>query len=155
MEIRILAFINIIAFGFIVSQAMFYMLAMSRVSKQLTIGSYVEVRQLLDANLQITLRFIYYFTLITTTLLTLFTSMWVSGILFITSAVALVALLLDVVLAVAGDIPLNKIINRWTPQNYPDDWQQVRQKWFRIYHVRQAFAIIGFISLLTGIFYGI
>jgi uncharacterized membrane protein len=77
------------------------------------------------------------------------------GLLFITSVISLVALLADVVLALKGNIPLNKYINSWSSWDYPDNWQQYRAQWFNLYHIRQALNITGFVSLLAGLIFGI
>jgi hypothetical protein len=49
---------------------------------------------------------------------------------------------------------LNKVINGWTSQHYPEDWQRVRNRWFFLYRIRQAVNITGFISLLAGWVFG-
>jgi uncharacterized membrane protein len=77
-----------------------------------------------------------------------------TGLLFITSIIALAALLADALLAVKGNIPLNNYIDSWTTASYPENWQQYRSKWFSLYHIRQALNITGFIALLAGLIFG-
>jgi uncharacterized membrane protein len=110
---------------------------------------------LLTENLQTPLQLVYYTTLGASILLTAFCVVNTSGWLLICSVIALVALLEDVLLAVKGNIPLNKFINSWTPINYPSNWKQYRSKWFTLYHVRQILNITGFVSLLAGLVFGI
>ena len=74
---------------------------------------------------------------------------------FTCSVIALVALVIDIAIAMKGNIPLNKTINSWTPAQYPNNWEQVRANWFSLYHVRQAINIVGFISLLAGLVFGL
>ena len=113
MYIKILLLLNLIGFAFVVSQPFFYLLALSNAQKNLEAPSYIELRQQLDKNLQVTLRLVYYVTVISALLLTLFTFTATLSLLFLASFVALCALLTDIVLAFTGDIPLNNIINTW------------------------------------------
>ena len=117
--------------------------------------AYIETRKLIDAELRGSLSLVYYLALATSLLLTAFSVVNPNGVLFISSFIALVALVIDIAVALKGNIPINKVINNWTTDKYPADWQQVRNKWFSLYHVRQAVNIIGFISLLAGLVFGL
>jgi uncharacterized membrane protein len=155
MGIKVTLFITLLMYAFVISQSFFYILAMSSTLKKMQAGTYIETRNLLTQNLQTPLQLVYYTTLGASSLLTSFCVVNPGGWLFITSVIALVALLADVLLAVKGNIPLNKFINSWTANNYPENWKQYRSKWFNLYHVRQALNITGFVSLLAGLIFGI
>ena len=155
MAIKITLFITLLMYAVVISQSFFYILAMSVTLKKMRAQTYIETRNLLTTNLQAPLQIVYYTTLSASVLLTAFCVVNPGGLLFITSFVALVALLADVVLALKGNIPLNKFINSWTSWDYPDNWQQYRAQWFNLYHIRQALNITGFISLLAGLIFGI
>jgi hypothetical protein len=150
MYAKILILLNLIGFAFVASQPLFYLLALANAQKSLRAPSYIELRQLLDKNLQISLRLAYYITIITTVLLTIMAFSSSLSLLFITSAIALAALMIDVYLSLKGDVPINKIINQWNTDNYPRHWQLLRRKWFYFFHIRQIAGIIGFGSLLVG-----
>jgi hypothetical protein len=147
---KIIILLNLVSFAFVVSQPLFYILAMSEAQKTLRPASYIELRNLLDKKLQINLRFVYYATIFSNMLLVLMS--WYSGsnLLLITSLIAMVSLIADMVLMFKGDIPVNKAIQNSTPENYPSDWKNYRSKGFFYYHRRQLVDIIGFFSLLTG-----
>jgi len=155
MAIKITLFITLLMYAVVISQSFFYILAMSMTLKKMRAQTYIETRNLLTTNLQAPLQIVYYTTLSASVLLTAFCVVNPGGLLFITSLIALVALLADVVLALKGNIPLNKFINSWTSWDYPDNWQQYRAQWFNLYHIRQALNITGFISLLAGLIFGI
>jgi uncharacterized membrane protein len=154
MEIKITLFITLLMYAFVISQSFFYILAMSTTLKKMQAGTYIETGNLLTQNLQAPLQLVYYATLGASLLLTAFCVVNPGGWLFITSVIALVALLADVLLAIKGNVPLNKFINSWTSNNYPENWKQYRSKWFNLYHVRQALNITGFVSLLAGLIFG-
>jgi hypothetical protein len=117
-------------------------------------ATYIESRQLLDRNLQSNLKIVYYLTLASSVLLVAFCVVNPSGLLFICAMIALVSLVADIALTLKGNVPLNKVINTWTTSSYPSNWQEYRSKWLSIYSLRQAVNIIGFVSLLTGLIFG-
>jgi len=155
MAIKITLFITLLMYAAVISQSFFYILAMSVTLKKMRAQTYIETRNLLTATLQAPLQIVYYITLSASVLLTAFCVVNPGGLLFITSLISLVALLADVVLALKGNIPLNKYINSWSSWDYPDNWQQYRAQWFNLYHIRQALNITGFVSLLAGLIFGI
>ena len=154
MEIKITLFITMLMYSFVISQSFFYILAMSGTMKKMQAESYIETRNLLTEKLHTPLQIVYYTTLAASVLLTAFCVVNPSGLLFICSVIALIALVADVLLAVKGNVPLNNFINSWTAINYPENWEQYRSKWFTLYHVRQALNITGFVSLLAGLIFG-
>jgi hypothetical protein len=155
MLIKITLFITLLMYAFIVAQSFFYILALSNASKKMQATSYIETRKLIDAELQSRLSLVYYAALAASILLTAFSIVNPNGILFISSVIALIALVIDIAIALKGNIPINKTINSWSTSQYPANWQQVRSKWFSIYHIRQAVNIAGFISLLAGLVFGL
>jgi len=154
MEIKITLFITLLFYALVISQSFFYILAMSGAMKNMQVATYIESRKLLDSRLRSTMNTVYYLALIATIALIAFCTINPGGMLFICSIIALVGLSADIALALKGNIPLNNVINTWTPSSYPENWKEYRARWFTIYNVRQAANIIGFISLLAGLVFG-
>jgi hypothetical protein len=154
MEVKITLFTTLILYAVVISQSFFYLLAMSNVTKSMQPATYIESRQLLDKNLQPNLRIVYYLTLASSFLLVSFCVTNPSGLLFICAMIALISLIADIALTLKGNVPLNKVINTWTIYNYPSNWKEYRSKWLSIYSLRQAANIIGFVSLLSGLIFG-
>jgi len=154
MEIKITLFITLLLYAFVISQSLFYILAMSNVLKNMQPATYIESRKLLDKNLRASLPAVYYSALIASIALTAFCVINPSGVLFICSVIALVALLADLVLTIKGNLPINETINSWSASDYPANWKEYRSKWFMIYNIRQSANIIGFVSLLAGVIFG-
>ncbi len=155
MEIKITLFITLMLYAVVISQSFFYILAMSNVTKSMQPATYIESRKLLDQHLRGSLTTVYYLALAASVLLVSFCVINPSGFLFICSLVALVSLLIDVAFTLKGNVPLNKIINTWTASDYPANWQEYRSKWLSIYSIRQVVNIIGFVSLLAGLIFGL
>ncbi|MFT3911896.1 MAG: hypothetical protein QM737_20900 [Ferruginibacter sp.] len=154
MEINIILFINLLLYAVLVSQSFAYIIALSNMQKNLSAITYIEVRQLLDRNFRKKYTWVVYMVLLSSTVLSVLCSVQPDCILFITSIIALGALIIDVLLAVKGNMPINAAINNWTSENYPGNWNEYRNKWFSIYTKRQVATIIGFLSLLTGVVFG-
>lgn len=154
MEIKITLFITLMLYAIVISQSFFYILAMSNVTKSMQPDTYIESRKLLDQHLRSSLTTVYYLALSASVLLVSFCVINPSGFLFICSVVALVSLIIDVAFTLKGNVPLNKIINTWTASDYPANWKEYRSKWLSIYSIRQVVNIIGFVSLLAGLIFG-
>lgn len=154
MLLKILMLVNLLSYSWIVGQAYMYIIALSDVSKKLDAASYIHFRQLTDANFMAKYKYVIYGSLLTSLLLCLFTAGKPTGFLFISSVIAFAALIADVLLAIKGNIPINKRINSWTTENYPANWQTYRDKWLQVYSKRQVANIVGFTSLVLGAIFG-
>jgi hypothetical protein len=146
--------ITLFAYSLVLSQHFFYWLAMTRASKRLSAGAYIEIRQQIDASLQLSLRVSYYGCLIVCSLLLLFSFSEATGTEAVLAGLAWLALAADIVISMKGNVPINKVINQWRPDAYPANWQDYRQRWFRIYRIRQWSAAAGFIALLLMLIIG-
>ena len=154
MYAKMLILLNLAAFAFVASQPLFYLLALGNAQKDLRASSYIELRQLLDKHLQIPLKLAYYIALAFVVLLAAASIANEMYFVFFTALIALAALIMDIVLALKTNIPINTIINNWDADNYPRHWQLIRRKWFYFFHIRQVAGLIGFASLLIGAVFG-
>jgi len=154
MEINIVIFINLLAYSFIVSQSFSYIIALRNVQQSMDAVTYIELRKLLDKNFRRKYSVVVYISLASSTLLTVLCSIEPTCLLFISSAIAWIALIIDTLLTLKGNMPINNIINTWSNDNYPADWKLYRKKWLSIFGKRQVVNIIGFLSLLLGTVFG-
>ena len=150
---KIILLINILTWSVIAGQSYMYIIALANVSKALDAPSYIQFRQLTDQNFMAKYKWVVYKAMVMTPLLCIVTASQ-AGIVFICSLVTLVMLILDLVFTVRGNLPINKLINTWTMDNYPADWEQVRAKWLSVYAKRQVVTIAGFISLVVAAVFG-
>jgi uncharacterized membrane protein len=155
MLIKLTLFSSLLLYAIVISQSFFYILAMSNVMKNMQPPAYIESRKLLDRNLRKTLALVYYLALAASLLLVGFSATNPSGILFISSLIALVSLIIDIAVTLKLNIPVNNIINTWTSSDYPANWQEYRAKWFSAYHARQVVNLTGFVSLVAGMVFGL
>jgi hypothetical protein len=151
MITKITLFITLLSYAFIVSQSFMYILSLRKAQLALSATSYTELRHLIDANMRARFKWPVYSALLSNLLLLILHVSTVSGLIFITAAIAFIGLIIEVILTLKGNIPLNNIMNSWTPGNYPENWQEIRLQWLNIFCYRQIANITGFLSLLAGV----
>ena len=154
MYAKLLLLLNLMAFAFVASQPLFYMMAFSQTQKNLRATAYIELRKQLDKSIKPVLTFSYYVTTASVLALMVFALSSANYILIFTSLIALIALIVDMALAIKTNIPINNIIGQWDADDYPRHWQLFRRKWFYFYHMRQVAGVIGFAALLFGAVFG-
>lgn len=154
MTNKILLVLMLLSYSIIVSQSFMYILALKHVQLSLGANSYTELRQLIDISMRSNFKYVIYAALLSNLGLVITTIKNPGSLLFITAVVAFAALVLDIIIAVKGDLPINDVINSWSTDNYPKNWAEYRTKWFHIFQYRQIANITGFISLLIGAVFG-
>jgi hypothetical protein len=150
MTNKFILLITILVYGMIASQSFMYFFALKNVQLNLDANSYIELRKLIDISMSNKFRYMMHTALLANLLLIVSNFKNVGSLLFITSAIAFVALIIDAMTAVKGNIPINTIISTWSPDNYPTNWEDYRTKWLSIFQYRQLANITGFVSLLIG-----
>ena len=150
MELKILIFLNLLVYSVIVSQSFMYMIAMRNVQESMGAASYIELRKLLDRNFLKKFKPVVYSALVLGLALVAAAAFQSSGVLLAGSIVAFAGLLIDVLLILKGDMPINRIINSWTLETFPANWVEYRSKWLYWFSWRQVANISGFIALLIA-----
>ncbi len=154
MTTKILFLITLLAYAVVVSQSFMYMLSLKQVQCSLDVVSFTEIRKLTDKAMRASFKYVIYAALLANVLLVLITARTPGSLYFISAAIGLLALVIDVLLAVKGNIPINEVINTWSAENYPANWADYRDKWFTVFQYRQMANITGFLSLLVGAIFG-
>lgn len=141
---------SLLAYSTVVSQPLFYIVALTSAQRAMSGSAYVELRQRINTVMNRRVPVIYSTTLVT--ILVLLALSWRAGTwrVLITASVALVCLVADIALMVRENVPINGVIDRWSTTDYPGDWDVYRSKWFAIFAYRQVVLLAGFISLLFG-----
>jgi uncharacterized membrane protein len=63
-------------------------------------------------------------------------------------AAGLAALVLFIMVTLAGTVPINQAVLVWNPQAPPPDWQAAIRRWERLDDVRTAAAVAAFVCFL-------
>jgi hypothetical protein len=154
MLFKIILLIAILSYSVIVAQSFMYIIALKNVQYKMQAAAYIELRKLMDAAFNTTYKFAVYAALLSNLALLIVIGKNYFTIFFVSSCLAFCALVMDVLLALKGNVPINKQINTWAEDNYPDDWAEYRTEWLQIFQYRQVVTVTGFILLLTGAVFG-
>jgi len=154
MTTKIILFITLFAYGMIVSQSFMYILSLKQVQLNLDAKPYTELRKLTDTSMRANFKYVVYLALLSSLALVIVNFKSPGSLTFITSAIAFVALAIDVAIMMKGNLPINDVINSWSADTIPSDWASYRTRWLQVFQYRQIASITGFISLLTGAVFG-
>jgi uncharacterized membrane protein len=154
MILKTLLLLTLIAYSMIVSQSFMYILALRKASLGLDAGGYIRLRKLIDEAMRASFKYVIYSALILCLALTLMSARQPGSLLFTTAVIAFAALITDVIITLKGNMPINDIINSWSPDSYPTDWSAHRTRWLAFFGYRQVVNILGFLSLLVGAVFG-
>ena len=154
MALKIILLFTVLAYSIIVSQSFMYILSLKQVHLGLNAASFTELRKLVDAGMSSNFKYVIYAALLANLALVAVTIKNPGSLLFITASIAFIALVIDTVLALKGNVPINAIISGWATDNYPVNWADYRAKWLHIFQYRQFANITGFVSLLIGTIFG-
>lgn len=154
MQLKIITFVTLVAYSSLVSQSFMYLIALRNVQQQATAEVYIELRHLLDKNFRSKYKYAFYSSLVSSTLLLIFSACNEGGLLMVGSIVAWMGIICDTVLTMKGNMPINNLINTWTKEKYPADWRMYRDHWLHIYRLRQVANLTGFLFLVAGIIFG-
>jgi len=150
METKILLLVTVLLYSIIASQSFSYMISLNDVQKNMTIAEYISFRKRTDKNYRAKFGKIIYATLMTNLLLVIVCCFTGSFLLPITAIIAFVLLVADTFIAIQYNLPINKMVNEWTEDAYPENWVLYRQKWLQAFYKRQVLNLAGFASLITG-----
>ena len=151
MITNIALFFALMIYSMIVSQSFMYIFALRDTQLNMDAAHYIQLRKLIDRNMQAKFRYAMYGALLVSLLLVPIAFADGSIILIVSALIAFGALLLDTLVTVKGNLPINSKINNWTVDQYPADWPEVRAKWLQYYQYRQILNIAGFASLVAGV----
>ena len=151
MTTKILRLIQICVYLIITSQLLFYFIILSDALKQVSLENFLELRKIVDALMSTRFRVIYYSALILTLTVVVLTFKKPDSILFVTSVIALVCLIVDVTIAMKANVPINSLINEYTPGNTNHDWNSLRLEWLNFINIRAIFVVVGMVSQIAGL----
>ena len=154
MTTQLILFATILTYSIIVSQSFMYILALKRVQVALEAVPYIEFRKRIDASMRSNFKYVVYTALLANLLLVVFTIKNPGSLLFLSATIAFIALIIDTLITVKGNLPINDVINGWNSDSYPANWADYRIKWLHTFQYRQIANIAGFVSLLIGVVFG-
>ncbi len=67
------------------------------------------------------------------------------------AAIAFTIQVLAILFSLAGPVPINNRITRWTPQSLPDDWKTQEHRWDLYHWLRTGALIAAFAALVLSL----
>jgi hypothetical protein len=151
MITNIALLITLLAYSVIVSQSFMYLLALRDTQLNMDIGNYIQFRKLIDRNMRTKFRYVTYSALFASMLLIPISFRAGSLSLIVASLVGFCMLVVDLLITIKGNLPINSTINDWTNDHYPTNWTAVRARWLKFFLYRQIVNITGFAVLVAGV----
>jgi hypothetical protein len=148
--LRLSILMNLIAYATLVSQPLFYIIALTNAQRGLSGSAYVELRQRINAVMSRRVPVLYGATVVTVLALLVLSWRAGSGNVLVTTIVGFLCLVVDIVLMLRENVPINGVMDRWSIPGYPEDWAAYRDRWLAIFGYRQVVLLVGFVSLLVG-----
>ena len=136
----------------VVSQGIFYLFAASKAFSGVSIHAYAEVRNSIDQVIEWPLKFVYPATLLLGLVVVLFSMKAPGSLVFITTVIAFVCVVVDVALAVKFNMPINEQFHAYNLGMQGIDWESLRQRWLQFIEYRAVVQVVGFMALLVGMF---
>lgn len=149
--IKTIRLLHLLSYLIITTQLMYYLFLMGDALKLVHIDNFLEQRQVVDRLIQQRHVPVYYVCLALSILMVgLHAKQWCSPV-FISSALALTCLIVDVTIARGEVSNINNIVNSHPAGAAGIDWQGLRLQWLHLIKVRGIFSTAGFVFLLIGL----
>lgn len=152
--IKIIRLLQVVSYLAVTSQLLFYLIILIDGLKVIPIEHFLEQRKVIDQLMIGRFKFMYYACLALSLLMVILTAKDPESLLFITTAIALVCLLVDVVVATKGNGPINALVNTYAGEGPYAGWEVVRTQWLGYIQYRGVAITIGMLSLLAGLVIG-
>lgn len=137
-------------FLIIVSQGIFYLFALNKALSGISIDAYAEVRNATDQVIEWRLKFVYPAALLIGFVTTLSLIKNSGTFVLVTTAIALLCVIVDLVLAVKFNLPINSQFHNYPASLQEVDWLALRKTWLQVLEFRGLVQILGFLSLLLS-----
>ena len=151
MATQIILLFDLLLYSIIAAQSISYIISLTAVQQKMNVNEYIVFRKLTDKNFRLKYAKVVYATLLSSLALVIITIMHFNLLLLVCAVIALLAFVIDIMITVKGNLPINDIINTWTAESYPANWNEYRQKWLDFFRLRQIVNLVGFVSLLLGV----
>lgn len=144
-------FVTLVLFALVASQPLFYLFVLTSAADALSGPAYVELRQRVNAVMNVRLLPLDAATLASTGLVAWLAFARAERLLAATALAALAGLVVDASLAVRRNVPINAQMDGWDPASPPADWEAQRTRWREAFATRQAVLPAAFAILLAGV----
>lgn len=147
-----LSIATLLAYTLVMSQPLFFAFALGRASLALSGPAYAELRQRINASITKPLVVVYAITFLACLSVAALAAKEGATTTAVGVELAALTLVVDLVLAVKGNVPLNAAMDQWDPAALPPDWATKRAAWHRVFAVRQVVLCVGYVVFVLSAF---
>lgn len=147
MAAFILVLIALVLTAMLLGVHLFGVFAMNLAMSALDFDVYIRTKQSFDVVVPRFARPLMLGALISTAMATFVAILQIGVGASLACGVGLAALAVTLLAILRGDLPINQAMASWSPENPPDDWQQVRTQWERFFAVRTAANAVALLAL--------
>jgi hypothetical protein len=148
--IKIIQLLQLVSYLLVTSQLLFYLVILIDALRVVSLQNFLEQRKVINTLFEGRFKAMYYACLVLSLTVVVISIKDVSSPIFITSLIAFICLVADVVLTIKGNGPLNARTNTYVV-GQRGNWEELRIDWLRFIKYRGYFSTIGMISLLAGL----
>lgn len=117
---------------------------------ELSSATFIEFFQKVDPYMKVWARRLLLSQIaLTLLLLTLLSTRWMT-LPFALTLLALLMAFTSLIIAVKGNVPINRRMDHWSPVEPPKEWEEVRDRWLRYHSLRGIAEVTGFLVLLSA-----
>jgi uncharacterized membrane protein len=113
-------------------------------------GEFIHLVRTISANLAIPMRFMMPSCVILV-FLEVYAFPLKNALSFYLALGSLALILLALVVTIGVEVPIVKMIEKWTVETVPEDWRTIQERWLQFHKIRVFAAITSFICLLIAI----
>ncbi|NHA06139.1 hypothetical protein G7092_20185 [Mucilaginibacter sp. HC2] len=142
-------FLQLLVVIIIASQGIFYFIGCAEAMKHLTVPVFADYRKALDSFIAGRLKVLYYIALALGVTVLILSRQQMSGLVFLCTLVATLCIVMDVLIALKGSIPINNQFNQYPAANVAD-WRGLQLSWVKLILIRGIFSSTALITLLVS-----
>ncbi|MVM31134.1 hypothetical protein GO755_13920 [Spirosoma sp. HMF4905] len=155
MALKTTQFIQTLLLCIIAGQAFFFLIGGTAGLKNVSASTFIEQRKAIDLVIGPYLKVIYLISVLVSTVVLILLRQQVGSFSFLLSTGILVLILIDLTIALKGNIPLNQLIQSWSLTDYPANWATIRDQWLAYMYWREACSITALLCALLGVYFQI
>jgi len=154
MVIKTIRLLHLLSYMLVTSQVLFYLFILSDALKVISLDSFFEQRKAIDSLMLGRFKLMYYSCLVLSLGIVFLSARNPSSPFFISSLVALIFLIVDLVITIKVSMPLNSIAHTYATGSESANWEAVRIEWLNYMKYRGVAIMIGMVSLIAGLVFG-
>ncbi len=143
--------LHLLSYVLVTSQVLFYLFILGDSLKVVSLDTFFELRKVIDSLMIGRFKLMYYSCLALSIIVVVLATKNPHAAFFISSAVALVCLAIDLAITIKGSMPLNALMHTYSPGDKSINWDDLRTQWLDYMKYRGVFICAGMLSLLVGL----